>query len=121
MAMAPRYTILFVEDEAALRELVVQILTPLGFEVLVAADGYEAIRFLVERPVDLLFTDIVMPGLNGFDLAAQAKLLRPDLKVLYATGYAVQERRQAIRHGKLLRKPLRADQLAAEVNLALAG
>ena len=118
---ARRFTVLFVEDEQPVRDTVVEVLRNHGFGVLCAADGYDAIRLLVEFPVDLLFTDIVMPGLSGFELAQQAKLIRPHLRVLYVSGYADEMRSGGgVRHGKLLSKPLRADDMVAEVRHALA-
>lgn len=117
--MKRQYTILVVEDETALRDFVLELLASRGFEVLSAADGFEAIRILAERPVDLMFTDIVMPGISGFQLAQQAKLMRPALKVLYTTGYAQEEARQTVRHGRLVRKPLRATEILSEIQDAL--
>ena len=118
-AMTYRPTILFVEDESDLRDLVSEVLSDKGFDVLVASDGYEAIRILIEHHVDLLVTDIVMPGISGFELAHQAKLMRPRLRVLYTTGYAEQSR-HGIRYGKLLQKPVRPAELVSEVREALA-
>ena len=77
--MTHRSMILFVEDESDLRDLVSEVLSAKGFEVLLASDGYEAVRLLTEHHVDLLLTDIVMPGISGFELARQAKLMRPTL------------------------------------------
>lgn len=104
-----------------MRNFAQELLAGAGFTVLTASDAYEAIRVLAERHVDLLFTEIVMPGADGFDLAAQAKLIRPNLKVLYCTGFAEKARgRFGPRYGKLLEKPIRADVLTAEVRNALA-
>jgi CheY-like chemotaxis protein len=118
--MVRRFTVLFVEDDTAVREMVVGLLREHGFNVLTASDGYEAIRLLVEHAVDLMFTDIVMPGLDGFELAQQAKLMRPEIHVLYMTGYAEQFAGRGLRYGKLLQKPVRPDTLLAEVCQALA-
>lgn len=118
--MVRRFTVLFVEDDTAVRELVVGLLREHGFNVLMASDGYEAIRLLVEHAVDLIFTDVVMPGLNGFELAQQAKLMRPEIHVLYMTGYADQFAGRGLRYGKLLEKPVRPDALLSEVCQALA-
>jgi CheY-like chemotaxis protein len=121
VAQSRRFTVLFVEDDREVRETVVAILCVHGFDVLVAEDGYEAIRLLVEFPVDLMFTDVVMPGLSGFELGEQAKLIRPDLRILYITGYAdrPQDRRK-LRYGKVLQKPIRATELTQEIRMALA-
>ncbi|MGO8919629.1 MAG: response regulator [Stellaceae bacterium] len=120
--MASRFIILVVEDETTVRDFVLHLLSDRGFSVLTAQDAYEAIRVIAERHVDLLFTDIVMPGADGFDLAAQAKLIRPFLKVLYSTGFADKAAgRHGPRYGKLLQKPIRADALVAEIEQALRG
>lgn len=119
--MAPQYTILFVEDDALIRDAMLELLRRHGFIALAAQDGYEAIRLLTEHAVDLLLTDIVMPGISGFELARQAKLMRPGLRVLYLTGHAEQAEGRGLRYGKLLQKPMRAAEILAEVCQALAG
>src|SRR5207302_4361670 len=83
-------TILVVEDDPDVREMIVGILSDLGHRTLVATNGPEALAFLNrDHSVDLLFTDIVMPaGMSGTELARQASRLRPDLKVLLSSGYA---------------------------------
>jgi CheY-like chemotaxis protein len=120
-AMTLHSTILFVEDESALRDLASEVLSAKGFDVLVASDGYEAVRILTEHHVDLLVTDIIMPGMSGFDLAHQAKVMRPRLRVLYTTGYAEEvQHLHGIRYGKFLSKPIRIAELVSEVSEALA-
>ena len=81
-------TVLLVEDELLVRELAFEDLTEAGFDVTAATDGDQALAILREgRQFDLLFTDIRMPGsVDGWALAAAAKELIPDLRVIYATG-----------------------------------
>jgi two-component system cell cycle response regulator CpdR len=112
--MALATTVLFAEDEKLIRHSVAQLLSLGGFRVLVAEDGYEALRLLTQEDVDVLCTDIVMPGLNGVELARRAKRLRPDLKVLFITGYAAKAA-EARQLGKLLYKPLRGKEIDAEL------
>ncbi len=81
--------ILIVDDEVALLEVASSILAKQGYEVLKATSGQEALTLLQGNPdTDLLFTDVIMPGgLDGFQLAAKARKLFPDLKILMASGY----------------------------------
>jgi signal transduction histidine kinase/CheY-like chemotaxis protein len=82
-------TVLVVEDEAVVRLLVVETLQDLGYRPLEAADGATALRILQSsQRVDLLVTDIGLPGLNGRQLADAGRTTRPDLKILFMTGYA---------------------------------
>src|SRR6185437_7121127 len=83
-------TILAVEDDADIREFIVEMLEESGYRVLVAPHADAALTILRrERDIDLLFTDIIMPGrLNGVDLAQAALGIRPHLKLLFASGYA---------------------------------
>ncbi|HEY6985651.1 MAG TPA: response regulator, partial [Rhodanobacteraceae bacterium] len=112
-------TILVVEDDPDVRQYTVDALRDLGFCVIEAHDGTSAIRALTDSArVDLLLTDVGLPGLNGRQLAEQAKILRPQLPVLFTTGYA----RDAIVHrGRLdpgvevLPKPYTRVQLASAV------
>src|SRR5258708_2265953 len=108
------FTILLAEDDLPIRRVVVEILREHGFKVLVAAGGDEAIRLLTEHQVDLLLTDVVMPGVNGFDLALHARSIRPALRLLYMTGYyAEQAADKGILYGSVIQKPLDAWQLLA--------
>jgi CheY-like chemotaxis protein len=82
-------TVLLVEDEGILRNLCVQILEQLGYRVLQGSNGTEAIakaQAYGDR-IDLLLTDVVMPGMNGSELATQLVLHNPEMKVLFTSGY----------------------------------
>ena len=81
--------VLVVEDDADVLDSTITMLAALGFEVLTAGDGPAALnRLRRERRIDLLFTDVVMPrGMNGVELAREARALRPEIKVLLASGY----------------------------------
>ena len=82
-------TVLVVEDEAIVRRLVVEVLDDLGLRVLEAQDGPSGLSILeTGGQIDLLVSDVGLPGLNGRQLADQARETRPDLKVLFITGYA---------------------------------
>jgi PAS domain S-box-containing protein len=82
-------TILVAEDEPGVRKLVRDALEQLGYTVLPAADGYEAIRILEKHsaPVHLLLTDVIMPLMGGRELAKRVQSLKPEVKVIYMSGY----------------------------------
>jgi CheY-like chemotaxis protein len=110
-------TVLVVEDDRDVREIALVVLEAAGYCVLEAASGDEAYRLLLSRTdlhIDVLFTDVVMPGrLDGIDLAIAARALRPELRVLYATGFAnlVRANRDNELRGPVLRKPYRPREL----------
>ena len=81
--------VLLVEDEETIRRLVREVLSRSGYKVFAAANGDEALRVLEENSgeIDLLLTDVVMPGMSGPDLARAASLLEPSLRVLFTSGY----------------------------------
>jgi len=82
-------TVLVVEDEAVVRGLVIDVLDELGYHALEAADGPAGLDIIRgKKRIDLLVTDIGLPGLNGRQLADAARVIRPGLKVLFMTGYA---------------------------------
>jgi PAS domain S-box-containing protein len=83
-------TILLVEDEANLRRLGRQYLETQGYKILEAEDGAAALQIVdgYKNPIDLLLTDVIMPGMNGRELAGQIVKLRPHVRVLYMSGYA---------------------------------
>jgi PAS domain S-box-containing protein len=82
-------TILVVEDEPSICELVIEILQPLGYRLLTAANGKEALTTSADytEQIPLLLTDVVMPGLNGRELAEEIKKDRPEIKVIFMSGY----------------------------------
>jgi PAS domain S-box-containing protein len=119
-------TILVVEDDPEVRATVVELLTELGYRVLKASDGQSALAVIQSgMPVDLLFTDVVMPGpVRSPELARQAQALLPDLEVLFTSGYT----ENAIVHGgrldpgvSLLSKPYRREDLARKLRHMLRG
>ena len=83
-------TILLVEDESGLRRLAERALSSLGYRVISAAHGEEALRLSAERrePIDLVVTDLVMPGMGGIELAESLRIARPGLRVVFMSGYA---------------------------------
>lgn len=115
--------ILVVEDEPAVRQFSVDALAELGYCVLEADGGATALRLLKAHPeIKLLFTDVVMPGMNGRKLADEACRQRSDLKVLFTTGYS----RNAVVHNgvldagvELIGKPFTVDELATKVRAVL--
>jgi CheY-like chemotaxis protein len=118
----PANTILVVEDDRDVRELAIAVLEAADYRVLEAASGDEAYRLLLAHSdlrIDLLFTDIVMPGgLDGIDLANAAQALRPGLKVLYTSGFAHlgREHREDELHGEVLAKPYRPGELQRAIS-----
>jgi len=112
-------TVLFAEDDPAVRQSLAQLLSMSGYRVLTAEDGFEALRLLTQQEIDVLLTDIVMPGLDGVELARKARALRPDMRIMFLTGYSARTA-EAIRLGKLLHKPLRAAAIEAETRGFLA-
>ena len=117
-------TILLVEDDPDLRSYIGEILRGLDYRVITSSNATGALEVLAkkERPIDLLLTDIVMPGTNGRQLAEQAQLQNPDLKVLYMTGYS---RNAVVHQGRLdegvdlLQKPISQAELAHRVRVVL--
>jgi DNA-binding NtrC family response regulator len=85
----PRRTVLVVEDEPLLLIVVAETLRDAGYDVLEAANGEAALALLADNPdIDLLMTDIRMPGINGYQLAQRSMDLRPNMRILLMTGYA---------------------------------
>ena len=110
--MAQRFTVLLVDDDDLVRDSLMGLLEAHGCRVLAATSGPEALRLLEQDHVDVLFTDIIMPDLDGIALAKEAKRLRPDLRVMFATGY-YSKAAEAEALGTLLFKPIRDRELGA--------
>jgi len=128
LSRAPRSrggeTVLVVDDEESVRMLVVETLTDLGYTALEAADGTAALRLLAaERHIDLLVTDVGLPGMNGRQLAEAARSTRPKLKVLFITGFA---ENAVLNHGHLepgmqvITKPFAMEALATRIKAMVA-
>ena len=119
----PGEIVLVVEDEPGVRTVSVSALRELGYTVLHASGGDEAIDHLnSDVRIDLLFTDVVMPDMNGRQLAERALAIRPKLRVLYTTGYArdvVAYNGAADAEAPVLGKPFTVDQLSLKVREVL--
>jgi PAS domain S-box-containing protein len=118
--------VLVVEDDEAVRRTAVRTLEALGCSVLEARGGDMALEILERSPdsIDLLFTDVIMPGVGGPELVAKAKLVAPRVKVLFTTGYTADMafRLKLLREQtNVLSKPYTAVELANKVRSALAG
>jgi PAS domain S-box-containing protein len=115
-------TVLVVEDETDVRAMIADLLRDMGCRVLEAGDGNEGLRIVQSRDqVDLLLTDVGLPGLNGRQLADAARETRPRLPVLLITGYAGKalEEMELAPGIELMRKPFALDTLAARVSTLL--
>jgi two-component system, cell cycle sensor histidine kinase and response regulator CckA len=88
-AMESAATLLVVDDELAIRSVAHRVLTTAGYQVVMASNGDEAVRLLgdPDLTVDMVLTDIVMPGMTGAAFAAQARAIRPGLPILFMSGY----------------------------------
>jgi PAS domain S-box-containing protein len=113
--------VLVVEDDDMVRSYVERLLARLNYRVLSAANGAAALELLrQDHSVDVLFTDVVMPGMMGPQLAAEARRLIPDLKVLYTSGFTEAGRtREELGNDELLSKPYQRHELAAKLRAVL--
>ena len=118
--------VLVVEDDELVRDFVVRTVRELGYDVLEAGDGDVAWEIIAAADrIDLLCTDIMMPGsMNGFDLARRARERRPNLRLVYMSGYpdkALESAKPANGNVPYLAKPFRANDLAAGIKRAMEG
>ncbi|MFC3651011.1 CHASE3 domain-containing protein [Dyella humi] len=122
-ACVPERKVLVVEDDADVREFVVSVLQDLGYEAIAAENAESARRLLdSDRRINVMLTDVVMPGANGRQLYDDVRDARPDLPVLFMTGYS----RNAIVHNgvldagvRLITKPFTVDELSRELRAAI--
>ncbi|HXV42173.1 MAG TPA: response regulator, partial [Anaerolineae bacterium] len=119
-----RETVLLVEDDIGVRELLRQVLSKLGYKLLEAGSGQEALQLIAHYPdpIHLLLTDVVMPGMSGKTLADELADTRPNLKTLFMSGYTDEA---IVQHGVLnsgvafLQKPFSPMTLAAKMRSVL--
>jgi CheY-like chemotaxis protein len=109
-------SILVVDDDADVREVIAETLEGFGYGVVIAASGEEALPVLAKRDdIRMLITDVRMPGMSGFELAARARRLSTGLKVIITSGYFLP---QPIAE-RFLKKPFRMHELASAVRAEL--
>jgi PAS domain S-box-containing protein len=122
-ALGGNETILLVEDNPGVLELARDALRNQGYRVLVAGDGDEALRVVQSHPntIALLLTDLVLPGFNGQTLAIRLRALRPQLKVIFTSGYGADAfaPSHALGHSGFLAKPFTIDELMRAVRTAI--
>lgn len=112
--------ILAVEDEALVRILIVETLSDFGHTVLEAPDGEAALAIVNATPdLDLIVTDVRMPKMDGFTLAVSAHRVRPDLGVLFMTGYSGTEVPPELQAVKVMQKPFDPGDLLVAINAML--
>ncbi|HJU27394.1 MAG TPA: response regulator [Rhodanobacteraceae bacterium] len=121
---AQQWRVLLVEDEDVLRELAAENLQEAGYEVLEAGDGEGGLEALKSgEQIDVLLSDIRLPGMNGYELAEAGRMLRPGLKIILMTGYASGPMPSTLEHAvyRVLQKPFELDTLSDMIAAALEG
>jgi two-component system cell cycle response regulator CpdR len=111
--------ILLAEDDVDMRRFLVKALQNAGFDVVSYDNGLSAYQRLREEPFELLLTDIVMPEMDGIELARRAAELDPDIKIMFAA-VALNSDSSAPKHAKVLSKPIHLRELVNEVQKLLA-
>jgi two-component system, cell cycle response regulator CpdR len=115
--------ILLAEDDTDMRRFLVKALQNAGYEVISYDNGLAAYQRLREEPFELLLTDIVMPEMDGIELARRASELDPDIKIMFITGFAavaLNSDSHAPKNAKVLSKPVHLRELVNEVHKMLA-
>jgi signal transduction histidine kinase len=114
--------VLVVDDDNAVREVTANILTELGYRVIEAGSGGAALEVLDQHAeIDLMLLDFAMPGMNGAEVAREARARRPQLPILFVTGYADTAALPGRGEEGVLRKPFRQEELAAKLRTVLGG
>ncbi|WP_242392856.1 response regulator [Anaeromyxobacter oryzisoli] len=119
-----RVRVLLVEDDEDNRELMAEVLEASGYEVFPAASGQEGLRTLSERQVDIVVTDVGMPGMGGLELARASKAIAPAVPVVIVTGWAEREditRARGKEVDAVLVKPVDPDALTGAVAEVVQG
>jgi two-component system cell cycle response regulator CpdR len=114
--------ILLAEDDESMREFLAKALRRAGHEVVPVGDGLDALSAIGETPFDLLLADVVMPGLDGIELARRAAKQQPGIKVMFITGFAavaLRAREQSPRETRVLSKPFHLRDLVDQVDVML--
>ncbi len=114
--------ILLAEDDESMRGFLDRALTRAGYEVVSFNNGVDALERLTEEPFTLLLTDIVMPRMDGIELARRASELDPDLKIMFITGFAavtLNNSSEAPNDARVLSKPFHLKDLVNEVEMLL--
>ena len=116
-----RNVILIVDDESGIREFLATYLSSKDFKVLTAASAEDAMRVWQDHlsEIDLLITDIVMPGMNGKDLATHLRMERPSLKVIFMSGYLPEEVAEEALDGIFFKKPFHPAELLVAIQQSL--
>jgi two-component system, cell cycle response regulator CpdR len=120
---SPKPRILLAEDDPSMRGFLEKALQTAGYEVTGFENGKEAYARLLEEPFTLLLTDIVMPEMDGIELARRASDLDPDLKIMFITGFAVvtlNPDKRPPQDAKVLSKPFHLRDLVREIDRLLA-
>ena len=115
--------ILLVEDDESLRKFLAQALVRAGHEVVDFGNGDDAYESLLNFRFDLLLTDIVMPGIDGIELAKRAAEMNPTMKIMFITGFAavaLHPSSNAPKQAKVLSKPFHLREIVAEVERMMA-
>jgi CheY-like chemotaxis protein len=123
--LAPRsgrpFRILVVDDERGVREMLQEAVRVFGYDVTTASRGAEALALFLKEAFDLVMTDLMMPGMSGWELSAQLRAADPRLPILILTGFGANLEDEARRRGiVLMHKPVRLESLSAALKAALA-